>query len=68
MVQVFNEKTFNFFLYFIFLSTKSYSNENIIFVDFDQIMNESNIGKSINNEINDFNNKKNEELRIQNQV
>ena len=32
------KKLLIFFLYFIFLSTKSYSNENIIFVDFDQIM------------------------------
>ena len=53
-----------FFLFFIFFSSKSYSSENIIFIDFDKIMNQSNIGKSINSQIKDFNKKKNNELKI----
>jgi len=53
-----------FFLFFIFFSSKSYSSENIVFIDFDKIMNQSNIGKSINAQIRDFNKKKNDELKI----
>ena len=52
-----------FFLFFIFFFSKSYSNESIVFIDFDKIMNQSNIGKTINNQINDFNKKKNDELK-----
>tara|TARA_B100000900_G_scaffold79482_1_gene63885 strand:+ start:1284 stop:1790 length:507 start_codon:yes stop_codon:yes gene_type:complete len=52
-----------FFLFFIFFLTKSYSSENIIFVDFDKIMNQSNIGQKINNQIKDFNKKKIDELK-----
>ena len=58
-------KNFTFYiLFFIFFLTKSYSSENIIFIDFDKIMNQSNIGKSINAQIRDFNKKKNDELKI----
>ena len=53
-----------FFLFFIFFLTKSFSSENIIFIDFDKVMNQSNIGQKINSEINDFNKKKNDELKI----
>ena len=52
-----------FFLFFIFFLTKSYSSENIIFVDFDKIMNQSNIGQKINSQIKDFNKKKTDELK-----
>ena len=52
-----------FFLFFIFFLTKSYSSENIIFVDFDKIMNQSNIGQKINSQIKDFNKKKIDELK-----
>ena len=62
--QVFNEKTLIFF-YILFFYQKSYSNENIIFVDFK--LNESNIKKSINNEINDLITK-NKELKYKKQV
>ena len=53
-----------FFLFLIFFLTKSYSSENIIFIDFDKIMNQSNIGQIINSQIKDFNKKKNDELKI----
>ena len=52
------------FLLFIFFLTKSYSSENIIFIDFDKIMNQSNIGLKINSQIKDFNKKKTDELKI----
>ena len=52
-----------FFLFFIFFLTKSYSSENIIFIDFDKIMNQSNIGQKINSQIKDFNKKKTDELK-----
>ena len=48
-----------FFLFFIFYLTKSYSSESIIFIDFDKIINQSNIGQKINSQIKDFNKKKN---------
>jgi outer membrane protein len=58
-------KNFIFFLlFFIFFLTKSYSSENIIFIDFDKIMNQSNIGLKINSQIKDFNKKKTDELKI----
>ena len=53
-----------FFLFFIFFLSKSYSSENIIFIDFDKIMNQSNIGLKINSQIKDFNKKKTDELKI----
>ena len=53
-----------FFLFFIFYLTKSFSSENIIFIDFDKIMNQSNIGQTINSQIKEFNIKKNDELKI----
>ena len=53
-----------FFLFFICLFTKGHSRENIIFIDFDKIMNQSNIGMTINNQIKDFNKKKNDDLKI----
>ena len=53
-----------FFLFFIFFLTKSFSSENIIFIDFDKIMNQSNIGQTINSQIKEFNIKKNDELKI----
>ena len=53
-----------FFLFLIFFLTKSYSSENIIFIDFDKIMNQSNIGQIINSQIKDFNKKKNDEIKI----
>ena len=52
-----------FFLFFIFYLTKSYSSENIIFIDFDKIINQSNIGQKINSQIKDFNKKKTDELK-----
>ena len=58
-------KNFIFFLlFFFFFLTKSYSSENIIFIDFDKIMNQSNIGLKINSQIKDFNKKKTDELKI----
>ena len=57
-------KNFTFYiLFFIFFLTKSYSSENIIFIDFDKIMNQSNIGQKINSQIKDFNKKKTDELK-----
>ena len=52
-----------YILFFIFFLTKSYSSENIIFIDFDKIMNQSNIGQKINSQIKDFNKKKTDELK-----
>ena len=52
-----------YFLFFIFFLTKSYSSENIIFIDFDKIMNQSNIGQKINSQIKNFNKKKTDELK-----
>ena len=57
-------KNFTFYiLFFIFFLTKSYSSENIIFIDFDKIMNQSNIGLKINSQIKDFNKKKTDEIK-----
>ena len=57
-------KNFIFYILFsIFFLTKSYSSENIIFIDFDKVMNQSNIGQKINSQIKEFNKKKTDELK-----
>ncbi len=41
----------------LFLSNNSYSEDNIYFIDFDKVLNNSQLGKNVINELNDINKK-----------
>tara|TARA_Y100000816_G_C26041912_1_gene545762 strand:- start:412 stop:912 length:501 start_codon:yes stop_codon:yes gene_type:complete len=41
----------------LFITTNSFSEDNIYFIDFDKVLNNSNLGKKIINELNDINKK-----------
>ena len=56
------------FLFFCFFASKSYSSEKIVFINFEYVINNSNYGKSIFEDLNKIRNENIEKLKLKEKI